>query len=85
MEKDINLDEAARNELARKNISGVPAFFIGQDIVVGLDKEKILGLVDHRLVDCNKCGARLRLPIDKGILKVTCPKRKNIFSWTSGK
>lgn len=68
--------------MARRNISGVPAFLIGDDVVVGLDKEKILELVDHRLVECEKCHTKLRLPINKGSLKATCPKCKNIFSWT---
>ena len=81
IEKDINADEQARNELRKRNISGVPTFFIGEQVIVGLDKTKILELVDHRTVACNKCHARLRVPIDRGPLKVTCPRCKNIFDW----
>jgi glutaredoxin len=82
VEKDINLDEEARSELERRNISGVPAFLIGDDVVVGLDKAKILELVDHRLVACEECHTKLRVPTKKGTLQVTCPKCKHAFRWT---
>ena len=81
VEKDINLDAEARGELARRNISGVPTFLIGDDVVVGLDKAKILELVDHRLVACEKCHTKLRVPTKKGALDVTCPKCKHVFRW----
>lgn len=32
----------ARQELIKRNIRGVPTFLIGEDVVVGLDKAKIL-------------------------------------------
>lgn len=43
-EKDINVDMEARQELVKRNIRGVPTFLIGEDVVVGLDKAKILEL-----------------------------------------
>ena len=81
VEKDINIDEEARSELARRNITGVPTFLIGDDVLVGLDKEKILRLVDHRLVACEKCHTKLRVPTKKGAIDVTCPKCKHVFRW----
>jgi glutaredoxin len=77
IEKDINKDAAANNELVKRNIKGVPTIFIGDDVVVGLDKEKILKLVDHRIVECPECHTKLRVPINKGKLNVTCPKCKS--------
>lgn len=85
VEKDINVDMEARNELARRNISGVPTFLIGEDVVVGLDKTKILELVDHRVIECGKCHTKLRVPINRGSLKVTCPKCKNVFDLPGAK
>lgn len=82
IEKDINVDSEARNELARRNISGVPTFLIGEDVVVGLDKGKILELVDHRLTECEKCHTKMRVPINKGALEVTCPKCGHVFQTT---
>lgn len=64
-----------------REIRGVPAFLIGQDVVIGLDKRRILELVDHRVVECEKCHTRLRVPINKGEIKVTCPNCKNEFDW----
>ncbi len=66
--------------MQRRNISGVPAFIIGEDVVVGLDKEKILKLVDHRVIQCEKCTKKMRIPVKKGIIEVTCPKCAHRFN-----
>lgn len=66
-------------ELQRRNISGVPTFIIGDDVIVGLDKEKILKLVDHRVIECQKCSRKMRVPIKKGHIQVTCPKCNYVF------
>ncbi len=63
----------------------VPSFKIGKDIVIGFDQAKILELVDHRLIECEECRAKMRVPIDKGKLKVTCPKCKHVFDMTPQK
>lgn len=49
IEKDVNVDPQARREMTSRNITGVPTFIIGKDVVVGFDKTRILELVDHRL------------------------------------
>lgn len=59
--------------------TGVPTFLIGDDVIVGLDRNRVLGLVDHQLISCEKCGTKLRVPKDKGTLKVTCSKCQNKF------
>lgn len=78
-EKNISIDPQARSELQRRNISGVPAFLVGEDVVVGLDKEKILKLVDHRVIQCEKCSKKMRVPTKKGTIEVTCPKCAHVF------
>lgn len=78
-EKNISLDNPARLEFQRRNISGVPAFLIGEDVLVGLDKEKLLKLVDHRVIQCEKCSKKMRVPVNKGIIEVTCPKCAHCF------
>ena len=80
IEKDINKDIDARNELIKRNISGVPTFLIGDDIVVGLDTNKILQLVDHRVVECPNCHKKIRVPTDKKNLRIKCPNCKNILN-----
>lgn len=82
VEKDINVDNQARSELMRRNISGVPAFLIGEDVVVGLDKAKVLQLVDHRVIECEECHTKMRVPLGKGTITVTCPKCEHSFNVT---
>ncbi len=48
-------------------------------MIVGLDKEKILNLVDHRVIECPECHTKLRVPINKGKIKISCPKCKKII------
>lgn len=81
-ERDIERDAQAREELIQRNINGVPVFFIGNELIVGFDKEKILALVDHRIATCPACQGKMRLPSDKGKLRVSCPNCKNTFEWT---
>lgn len=79
-EKNVSVDNQARLELQRRNISGVPAFLIGEDVVVGLDKEQLLKLVDHRVIQCEKCSKKMRVPIKKSTIEVTCPKCTHRFN-----
>lgn len=44
VEKDINVDMEARKELKQTNSRVVPTFLIGEDVVMGLDRNKILEL-----------------------------------------
>jgi glutaredoxin len=74
VEKDVNADPQARYEMTSRNITGVPAFIIGNDVVVGLDKAKVLALVDHRLVQCPKCHTSVRVPTKEGKVSARCPK-----------
>lgn len=77
VEKDANTDPQARQEMANRRIAGVPAFIIGNDVVVGLDKTKILQLVDHRLVNCPNCNTAIRVPTNAGKIRAKCPKCKS--------
>ncbi len=74
IERDINKDTEARMELQKRGISGVPTFLIGDEVVVGFDRAKLLQLIDHRLIQCEQCSQKMRVPVNKGRIKVTCPK-----------
>ena len=67
----------------RRGIRGVPAFLIGDEVVVGFDPDRIEQLIDFVIVDCPDCDASLRLPKGKGKLAVTCPKCKTEFKTTT--
>lgn len=73
-EKDVNKDAAARDEFTRRGLRGVPAFVIGDQVVEGLDTEKIESLVDYSIINCPECDSRLRVPKNKGKISVKCPK-----------
>jgi glutaredoxin 3 len=77
--KDVNTDMTAQSEFIKHNLSGVPAFLIGDDVVVGLNKERILALVDHRTVTCPGCKANIRVPLTKDKKQMQCPKCKTII------
>ena len=79
VEKDVNVDAAAQQEMARRGIRGVPTFIIGDDAVIGLDQAKVLELVDHRVVACPNCQTRMRAPSNKGKITIRCPKCKTSF------
>lgn len=74
------MDKEARSEMLRIKATGVPTFLIGQDLVIGLDRDKILSLVDHRLVECVSCHKKVRLPTNKTNIIAKCPNCKNILS-----
>lgn len=80
VEKDINADAQAREELMRMNVSGVPAILIGSELVIGFDRARIDELLRHAIVPCEQCGASLRLPAGKGALRITCPRCGHRFT-----
>jgi len=45
IEKDVNADKEAAAELMSKGVMAVPSFKIGEEMVVGLDQQKILQLL----------------------------------------
>lgn len=45
-EKDVNEDIEARREFLKLRLPGVPCFLIGEEVVIGLDKERIMELCE---------------------------------------
>lgn len=58
----------------------MPTFFIGDDVIVGFDRRKLLELIDHRVKVCEHCGQKLRVPVGKGTIQVTCPQCSQQFT-----
>ena len=75
----MNTDAAAQSEFVKLGLRGVPAFKIGDDVVVGLDTQKIEALIDFQIQRCPNCGIRIRVPKNKGKLKITCQSCKTEF------
>jgi len=72
VQKNITSDPVARQELMAKQIMGVPAFIIGDESIVGLDRQRIEQLLDYTVEACPSCKHRTRVPKGKGTIKVTC-------------
>ncbi len=81
MEKNIDEDPKALEEMISRDVRGLPSFLVGDDLVIGLDKARIMELVDHRLLECTQCGQKMRVPIKKGQVIVTCPKCNTRFAF----
>lgn len=78
-EKDIGRDPQARDELIKRNIQGVPALMINGEMVVGFDKARIDELLKFKIIACENCSAKLRVPSDKGNILVTCSSCSHKF------
>jgi len=50
---------------------------MGNEVVAGLDKEKIQSLLAFNVFSCPTCQKKLRVPRGKGKIRVTCPECKN--------
>lgn len=79
IEKNIQLDQNARSELAQRKVMGVPAFVIGEETVVGFDRLKIESLLDYTVESCPSCEKRVRLPKGKGKVRVTCKACNTVY------
>lgn len=78
-ERNVSRDPLARQELMNHHIMGVPAFIIGNESVVGLDREKIETLIDYTVESCPHCQHRTRVPKGIGKVKITCKACKEPF------
>jgi glutaredoxin len=67
----------------RGKYHGVPAFKINDEFIVGFDKNRILEKIRFDIVKCPECGQKLRLPADKGKLRVTCSECGHKFEVTT--
>lgn len=70
--KDVSVDTEAQKEMHHHHMQGVPSFLVGDQVIVGFDKNRLLGLKDFKIFTCRKCGTKSRVPKDKGTILLTC-------------
>lgn len=70
--KDVSLDPQAQREMQAHQMQGVPSFLIGEEVIVGFDKNRLLALKDFKIFTCSKCGTKSRVPKNKGSILLTC-------------
>jgi len=78
-EMDVSSNPRAREEMARLKIMGVPSFVINGEVLVGFNQARIESMLKKRIVKCPVCEASLRVPSDKGKIRVTCRECGNKF------
>lgn len=79
IERDVSRDPGARQEMMRRQMTGVPSFVIGDAQQVGFSPEWIKTHVDYQVQACPHCGQRMRIPKGKGKIRVRCSSCKNQF------
>ena len=57
----------------------MPTFVIGDAVIVGLDRARILTAVDFKVQACPHCYKKLKVPKQKGKIRITCPHCGNQF------
>lgn len=53
-------------------LRGVPAFIIGDEVIVGLDTARIEMALDYKVEKCPYCQQKMRIPKGKGKVRVKC-------------
>lgn len=82
-ERNIHIDQGAKQEMMARKMMGVPAFIIGEESIVGLDKAKIDMLLDYTVESCPHCRHRTRVPKGKGRVRITCKQCEGSFEITT--
>lgn len=72
--KEITNNPTYQQELTKLGARGVPTFVIEEEVIIGFNKEKIIRLLDYKVMNCPACNKRMRIPKNKGKIKATCPK-----------
>jgi len=83
IEKDVSSDPLASREMSELGARGVPTLKINNQVLVGFSPQEVMRLLKTSVVYCSHCQKALRLPSEKGKLKVTCTHCKNQFEVTT--
>ncbi len=79
-ESDVTKDPQGQTFLREKKIMGVPVITVGETLIQGFDPGAIEAAVDFKIQACPHCGKKLRLPKDRGKIRVTCRACEGVFA-----
>lgn len=85
IEKKVDIDPIAQKEMMAMKAQGVPVIKVEDEIIMGFDLPRLEALFGKKIVECPSCRVKIRLPKNKGTLKVTCPKCNQSFKVDSNK
>jgi len=74
LEKNISYDGQARQEMQDLGAAGVPVILVDGEVIIGFDKDRLQALLGKKILECPTCRQKMRVPRNRGILRVTCPK-----------
>ena len=82
----VLLSVETKRETSTFTISFIPFFGFLRSIgkAVGKFKKGVLSYMEYQMLQCTQCNCKMRLPRNKGVLEVTCPRCKNTFRFNSG-
>lgn len=83
-EKDVNANPEALKEFNILKLTGVPAFLVGEELLVGFNGDKLLSMLDFTVEPCPKCGVHYKIPKGKGKIRVTCKSCGTQFEKMTG-
>ncbi len=78
-ERDVNSDPKALKEFQMLKLTGVPAFLVGDELMVGFNGEQLLSRLDFTVEPCPNCGKYYKLPKGKGQIRITCKACEHQF------
>lgn len=62
----------AQKKMMDMGLRGVPAFIIGDEVIVGLDTARIEAALDYKVEKCPHCEQKMRIPKGEGKVRVNC-------------
>ncbi len=83
VERNVDKDKTAQFELMQLKAKGVPLIKVDDEVIFGFDQVRLEKLLAKLVIECPSCHNKLRIPKNKGLLKVTCPKCKDSFKTNS--
>jgi tRNA(Ile2) C34 agmatinyltransferase TiaS len=69
----------AQKEMMDMGLRGVPAFIIGDEVIVGLDTVRIEAALDYKVEKCPYCEQKMRIPKGKGKIRIKCSNCEKKF------
>ncbi len=78
-ERDVNANPEALKEFQMLKLTGVPAFLVGEELMVGFNAEKLMSMLDFTIEACPGCGKHYKVPKGKGKVRITCKACGNQF------
>lgn len=79
IERQADRDPSAQREMQALGAMGVPTLKVNGQVMVGFNPQELQRLLKRQILHCPTCQKALKIPADKGKLKVTCPECQHSF------